>query len=350
MDSSTVGSSPKSIMHRQPWDGFLVSPENALAHASAIALATGEGTSPLVIHGASGVGKTRLLEGLLAEHLVRKPGSSVAFLTAEAFASQCAEAAKEAAGWVQFREQFRQLDLFVLDDLQDLEQAPLALTELAHTIDALSDHDAVVAVSARTAPSQWTKLPRRLINRFIGGLAVHVQSPMLETRRRYVLDHLRVRQLTLSAAAIELLIQNTDGYRALDGLLARLALEKRIATRSSPLDPLAILSREQVTTSIVNVARIAQDVARAFGVSLRELRSASRRSSLVVPRHLAIHLAREATGASFATLGSYFGRRDAATIRYACQTSAKRLVVDPSLASLAFALQTRWRSMDNPSK
>src|SRR4051812_3762503 len=81
--------------HPHPWDDFLTGPENDLAYASVLALARGEdaGLSPLVVHGPSGVGKSRLLAGLVSERLLRRPGSAVAHLTAEAFAAACAEAA-----------------------------------------------------------------------------------------------------------------------------------------------------------------------------------------------------------------------------------------------------------------
>src|ERR1700730_18181341 len=73
-----------------PWDGYLSGPENELAMAGAQAMARGEreGISPLVVHGPSGVGKSRLLTGLVAERLLRRPGSSVAHLNAQAFASR----------------------------------------------------------------------------------------------------------------------------------------------------------------------------------------------------------------------------------------------------------------------
>src|SRR5580692_171138 len=80
-----------------PWDGFVTGPENALAQASVLALAWGGdaavGLSPLVVHGPSGVGKSRLLAALVAECVLRRPGSAVAHLEAEAFAAACAEAA-----------------------------------------------------------------------------------------------------------------------------------------------------------------------------------------------------------------------------------------------------------------
>lgn len=343
-----------------PLDGLLVGPENALAHASVMALARGEpdaeGLSPLVLHGPAGVGKSRLLAGLVEARLARRPGAAVAHLEAEAFAAGCAAAARRGggAGWAELRERFRGLDLFVLEDLHALERAPLALEELGHTLDALADAGAAVAVSAREGPGRWPRRgwPPRLVSRLSGGLAVRVDPPGPTSRRRFVLDRARSRGLTLAADAVEALAEAADGYRTLEGWLARLAL----ATRLDGGRPGGgALGRARVEALLADdapapgsgsgpvaagaIEAIARAVAARFGVRLRDLRSASRRHALVVPRHLAIHLARELTGASFATIGAYFGGRDAKTVRHACRTSARRLAADPALAASVASLR-----------
>lgn len=325
-----------------PWDGFLAGPENALALAGATAMARGEaeGLSPLVIHGPAGVGKSRLLAGLVAERLLRRPESAVAHVTAEAFAAACAEAAGvgDGTGWVDLRARFRALDLFLLEDLHALERAPLALEELSHTLDALEEAGAAVAASARSGPGQWSGLPPRLVNRLMGGLSVRIDPPGPASRRRYLLERARARGLPLAAESVDLLTESADGYRALDGLLARLALESRVGRR--PVDRASVASAlEEGGPGALTVDQVAKAVAARFGVPARDLRSASRRASLVAPRHLAMLLAREQTGLSFAAIGVHFGRRDAATVRHACRAAAARLAADPALAAAVAALR-----------
>jgi chromosomal replication initiator protein len=324
-----------------PWDGFLIAPENALAHAAILALARGEGPglSPLVVHGPSGVGKSRLLAGLVGEWLARRPGAVVAHVDAETFAAQCAEAADTPGGWAELRARFRSLDLFVLDDLHALERAPLALAELAHTLDALDACGTAVVVSARNGPGRWSVLPARLVSRLSGGLSVRVDPPGPDTRRRYLLDRTRRRGLAPSADAIEALAAGADGFRTLDGLLARLVLEAKASRR--PIDAAgvaAVLDEPGATAPGATVAGIARSVAAHFRVPLRDLRSASRRAAVVVPRHLAIYLARVHTGQSYAALGAYFGGRDTKTVRHACRMAQQRLAADPALAGVAEAL------------
>ena len=333
---------PTPPLPRSAWDGFLVGEENALAHAGVMALARGEvaGISPLVVHGPSGSGKTRLLEGLVAERIARRPDSAVAILGAEAFAASCAEAADRRGGFGELRERFRRLDLFVIEDLHAMEDAPLALNELAHTLDALEEAGAAVAASARTGPGRWSGWPARLVSRLVGGLAVRVDPPGPESRRRFLWERARARGLSPSSEAIEAMAGAAGDYRSLDGLLARLALANRVERRPIDEGLVASTAAEGPAPGRVEaVDRIARAVAARFGVTARDLRSASRRRALVVPRHLAIFLARTWTGSSFASLGAYFGRRDAATIRHACRAAADRLAADPAMAAEVAAIE-----------
>jgi chromosomal replication initiator protein len=342
-----------------PWDGFVGGPENALAQASVLALAQGGeaalGLSPLVVHGPSGVGKSRLLAALVAECLLRRPGAAVAHLEAEAFAAACAEAAGRSGGWSELRERFRRLDLFVLEDLHALERARLALEELVHTLDALDEAGSAVAVSARAGPGQWpgSSWPRRLVNRLSGGLAVRIDPPGLASRRRFVLARAQARGLALSADAVEALAAAGDGYRTLDGWLARLGLASRLGHHHRPLGRsvvTALLEDEEGEAAsggvTVTIAQVARAVAEQFRVRLGDLRGTTRRQTIMAPRHVAIYLARGLTGQSYQAIGTYFGRRDPATVRHACRAAAARLTADPALAATVGALRRRWQAAE----
>ncbi len=350
-----------------PWDGYLTGPENELAMASAQAMVRGErqGISPLVVHGPSGVGKSRLLAGLVSERLRREPGSAVAHLDAETFAAACVEARDVGDGWPALRDRLRGVNLFVLEDLEGMERTPSAREELAHTLDALEAAGAAVAVSAKTAPGTWPRRewPVRLINRLLGGLTARVDPPGLASRRRYVLHRAGEHGLALQAEAVERLAQAADGYRTLDGWIARLGLEarhggesrgrgagRRPGGNSRALDPetvAAILAEEALLADPAStVDAIARAVAARFGVRLGVLRGPSRRASVAEARHLAIHLARTLTGSSFAAIGAYFGGRDPATVRHACKAATERIEADPALAAVVAALARGWRKSD----
>ena len=212
-----------------------------------------------------------------------------------------------------------------------------------HTLDALDVRGASIAVSCRTAPGQWLRgfWPARLVNRLIGGLAVRIDPPGLVSRRRYILDRARASSLVLSADAIESLAESADGYRTLDGWLARLALNAGMAQpsrrgRSTPLDLSSVTAALHEETDLaatrLTIEQIARSVASKFGVRVSVLRGGSFRFGRrgTSPCHAP---ARLHTDLSFAAIGNYFGGRDPATVRHACKTAAERLSADPALAS-----------------
>jgi chromosomal replication initiator protein len=329
-----------------PWDGYLIGPENALAHAGASAMARGEtgGVSPLVVHGPAGSGKSRLLAGLVAERLLRRPESAVAHIEAEAFAAACAEASGRPGGWAEVRERFRRLDLFVIDDLQSLERAPWAMVELSHTLDALDEAGAAVAVAARSGPGQWVDWPSRLVNRLIGGLSVRLDPPSVESRRRYLLELARSRGLALPAEVLERMAEAADGYRTLDGWLSQLNLAAKVDRRPIGPDLVGPILEGDPVGDGPSIDAIARAVAAKFGLRLRDLRGPTRRAVVAEARHLAMHLARLLTPMSFRAIGDYFGGRDPATVRHACKAAADRLAADPALAASFSALARGLKS------
>jgi chromosomal replication initiator protein len=345
MDTPAPLLSPKS--GSQPWDGFLAGEENALALAAVAALARGEseGISPLVLHGPSGSGKSRLLAGLVAERLIRRPESAVAEVDGESFAAVCSEATNRPEAWAEVRARFRNLDLLAIDGLESVSRVPPALEELSHTLDALEARGAAVACASRTPPGQWSGWPTRLVNRLLGGLAVRVEPPGLALRRRYLLDRGRSRGLALVSDAVEALAEAADGFRTIDGWLARLALAARVERR--PLDRALVtaflVEEAEPAPALPTIETIARAVASRFGVRLSDLRGTARQPKFVEPRHLAMQLARADTTLSFAAIGNYFGGRDPATVRHACRAADARLASDPALASAAVAIASAWR-------
>jgi chromosomal replication initiator protein len=363
--------SVNSITSGHPWDGFLAGPENELAMAAAQAMAKGkyDGVSPLVIHGPSGVGKSRLLAGLVAEWLRHQGSSTVAHLDAQIFVRACFEAAAEpgGVGWAAFRDRFRSVDLFVLEDIKGLERVPWVRAELAHTLDALATNGAAVAVSAQSPPATWVpqSWPYRLVNRLTSGLAVRIGPPGLTSRRRYVLQYTRQHDVMLDAAAVEVLAEAADGYRTLDGWLSRLALETRLKwnegdRRTGPnvpeaqhalpgcaLDPhtVAIILADEtlLAKQLLTMNIVVQGVADRLGIRLSTLRGPGRQASVVVARQIAMHLARILTGSSFAVIGNYFGGRDRASVRYACRMATVRLNANPALATSVALLSQGWQ-------
>ena len=315
-----------------------------MAAAQSMARGEHQGISPLVVHGPSGVGKSRLLAGLVAERLRREPGSAVAHLDAETFAASYAEASgdgRKGDGWSALRGRLREVDLLILEDLEGLARAPASRDELAHTLDALETAGAAVAVSARTAPSDLAEAgvagpadqpvagrPDRADRPARPGRAPPICPPSRRDprpeppgrgRRAAGRDGRRLphpRRLARPARA-----RRPD----------RVEAQRRQGPRPRRRDRRRHPGRGGTPGHRGRLDRVdrAERWPSRFGVRLGLVRGPSRRASVVAARHLAMHLAREHTGSSFAAIGAYFGDRDPATVRHACRAAIGRLAADP---------------------
>ena len=305
-----------------------------------------------MVHGPSGVGKSRLLAGLVAEWLLRRPGSAVAHLEAEAFAAACAEAAGQArAAGPSSATGSAASTCSCSRTSTPWSGAPLALDELAHTLDALDEAGAAVAVSARTAPgpvvARLAGAAGQPPGRGPGGPDRPARAGLAPAVRARPRPGARPGALG-------------RGRRAAGRGRRRLPDPRRLARPAGP-EPAAsggdapaarlaavvaaLLAEEaELAAAGLTIEQVARAVAARFGVRLRDLRGPRRRPSVVEARHLAMHLARLLTGLSFAAIGAYFGGRDPATVRHACKAAAERLAADPALAAAAAALRRRWQT------
>ena len=357
-----------------PWDGYLSGPENELAMAAAQALARGEreGISPLVVHGPSGVGKSRLLAGLVAERLRRQPGSAVAHLDAETFAAACVEAAGEpgVGGWSALRGRFRAVDLFVLEDLEGLERAPWLATSWRTR--SMRSRPRARAWRSRRGPRPgrgrdwggrpgWSTAcwgawrPGSIRPGSPRAAATSSSAPAARAgapgrggrddrpgRRRLPHPRRLDRPAGLGSPAQSPARGPGRRLKARQSRRPRCRRTCSIRRRSPPSWPRKPLLAEPTVT----IDAIARAVADRFGVRLAVLRGPSRRASVVEARHLAMHLARLHSGSSFAAIGTYFGGRDPATVRHACKAAVVRLDADPALAAAVATLGRGWQKSE----
>src|SRR5262249_4030625 len=146
------------------------------------------------------------------------------------------------------------------------------------------------------------------------------------------------------ADAAETLAEAADGYRTLEGWLARLALSARQEKRGLDRDLVEPILAEEGRANGLTIEKIARAVAAQFGVRLRELRAHSRRKVVVEPRRRAMPRARGPMSLSLGATGVYFGGRDPASVRHACRKAANRLSADPALAATMDTLRLAWRN------
>ncbi len=303
------------------FEQFVVGPSNRLPHAASIAVSNQLGTlyNPLFIHGASGLGKTHLLQATGMTVLNATPELKVLYVTCEAFVNDFVQAIAD--GKLQaFRECTRAADLLIIDDIQFLAERESSQEELFHTFNALYQSRKQIILSADSPPSEIPTLEDRLVSRFNWGLVVQIDPPNRETRQAILHKKARLRGVEIPDEVIDVIAEHVRAnIRLLEG-----ALTKLITTTQLGGKPLNVeTARETLETfagqeqRLLRISDIQEAVAEHFGVRLQELLGRKRTRSISHPRQIAMYLARKLTPLSLEEIGMHFGGRDHSTVLHA---------------------------------
>jgi chromosomal replication initiator protein len=296
---------------------FMVGKGNEYAFAAAQMTARGlQQASPVLFHGATGVGKTHLLRAIRAEYRERNSRARAIYLTAEQFTTSFVEALR-GSGLPSFRQKCRGADLLLIDDLQFFAGKRASLDELLHTLDAMATEGRRLVLGSDRGLAELRALGNELVSRLAGGLACEIQPPDYETRLRIVgrlSQELRI-ELSEEVSAI-VASQITMGARELRGALHRLQAMSVAFERpmTCELAETSLAELVQQCTRPVRLGDVEHAICNVFGVERSELRSERKGRSINEPRMLAMFLARKYTRAPWSEIGQFFGRRSHSTV------------------------------------
>ncbi|HEY8516962.1 MAG TPA: chromosomal replication initiator protein DnaA [Candidatus Binatia bacterium] len=334
-----------NLVPRYTFENFVVGPSNQLAYAAARAIANnpGEVYNPVFIYGATGVGKTHLVNAIGHFVLDKDPAAKVVYLSSEAFVNEMIAALRHHR-MDEFKKRFRKVDVLIVDDVQFLAGRERTQEEFFHTFNTLYEAGRQIVLSSDRPPSEIPKLEERLRSRFAWGLLADIQPPDFETRlailrKRCEADGLEMPDDVLRYVA-EVIRSN---IRVLEGALRKVATASRLAGTPPTLD-LAIEALRDLAESqhrAVTIDRIQSVVSEHFGLTPAQLKGKSRARELALARQIAMFLCRELTQASLPHIGEQFGGRDHSTVLHAVdkvQSLARR---DPAIADLLRHLRQR---------
>ncbi|HLJ04012.1 MAG TPA: chromosomal replication initiator protein DnaA [Solirubrobacteraceae bacterium] len=342
-----VDSPTGSLNPRYSFDQFVIGEGNRLAHAAALAVAEQPGqTYPvLFLYAPPGLGKSHLLHAIGNYMLTHTPDARVRYTTVEAFTNHFVSAL---AGrkLERFKQTYRDVDVLLIDDVQFLASKAKTAEEFFHTFNALQDRGRQLVITCDRLPSELDGVEERLRERFQAGLVADILPADLATRLAILRKRAALDGVPLGEdGVLELIAERvTENVRALEGALIRvvafhsltgqpidLALTERVLTsmgytRKETPEPARSSGREEMPT--ISIEQVQQTVASRFGLEPAALIGDSRAARVAWPRHLAIGLARELTGASLAEIGRAFGGRSHNTVLHSCRQVSKRLSTD----------------------
>lgn len=322
------------------FDNFVVgaNSEFAVAAAKAVSHAPGNMYNPLFIHGASGLGKTHLLQAIGNAIHENNENTQVLYVTSEEFTNAYIEAISNQGDALRnFRRKYRKADVLLIDDVQFLSQKGKTQEEFFHTFNALFSSGKQIILSSDCPACEITKLDDRLTSRFEQGLTVGLNAPDLETRIAILRNRRRqYKGDMISDEVLEFLAQHiTHSVRRLTGALVRLASFASLCTQSLTIatvrQQLSDIFKEKKNTHSISIEEIQRRVADEFRIRVSDLNGRRRTADIAHPRQIAMFLARKHTSSSLQDIGEAFGGRDHGTVIHAEKTIRKKLSEDAQL-------------------
>jgi len=318
---------------RFTFDNFVIGSSNEFAYAACHAVSDkpGESYNPLYLHGGVGLGKTHLIHAI-ANQLYQKPGMKIAYRTGERFTNELIKAIGNRST-DQFRNNYRKVDVLIVDDVQFIAGKTSTQEEFFHTFNALHEiHKQIILVSDRN-PHDMSHLEERLRSRFNWGLVADIQPPNLETRLAILANKAEIAGITLDQEVAYLLASRIDSnVRELEGALTRLTAYAQLTKRMIDVEMAKNVLREQlkVVMRTVTVEDIQKKIAEYYGIPNKEMRSSKRSRNLAFPRQVAMYACKELTQLSLPEIGAQFGDRDHTTILYAYRKIEKKCQDEPA--------------------
>jgi chromosomal replication initiator protein len=331
------------LNERYTFESFVVGKSNELAAAAAHAVAEAPGRTynPLFIYGATGLGKTHLMQAIAHAVLNRNPETRLLYVGAEQFINEVIESI-QARTMPEFRRRYRNdIDLLLVDDVHFLEGKEMTQDEFFHTFNALFEARKQMVLTSDRPPKEIPGLEDRLISRFEWGMVADIGQPDLEhriaiLRKKAQQDHL---ELTIPDDVLRFIAEHIrSSVRELEGCIIKLLLFASLKNREVTIE----LAREALSDKIrqgedaggygsqptPSIDRVQEVVARRWGVTPEGLRSKARTKTLTIPRQVAMYLARDMLGMQLVEIGQAFGGRDHSTVIHSVDKVERQMMRD----------------------
>ena len=318
------------------FDNFIVGKPNELAYAAAQRVAQSEVVSfnPLFLYGGVGLGKTHLMHAVAWNIKKRNPKKNVVYLTAEKFMYQFIKALRF-KNIMSFKEQFRSVDVLMIDDVQFIIGKDNTQEEFFHTFNTLVDKKRQIIISADKSPADLEGLEDRLKSRLGWGLVADIHPLTYELRLGIIQAKAEQKSMKLKDEVLEFLADKiTNNVREMEGALNRLAVHASLQDSEVNVDLVKEVLKDLLRTNSrkITIDEIQKKVVEHYNIKLSDMHSPRRSRSVARPRQVAMYLAKSITTRSLPEIGRKFGGRDHTTVIHAIKTIEEIMVNDPSLA------------------
>ncbi len=312
------------------FETFVPGDNNMYAYQASMAAAKNPGKmySPILLYGGSGLGKTHLMESIGNFIYNEKQGKiKLSYLSAESLLNEFTLSLTTKTTQ-KFKNKYRNLDVFLLDDIHFLQGKDALQEEVFYIFDALNQKHSQMVFTCDRPISELKGITERLRTRFSNGIRIDMQPPNYETRKAILLKKMALMNKNLSDDIIDFIAANIESnVRDLEGAFKKVAgyEEFMIETgKKITLETVKQLLQEQINSNFggnISIEAIQRVVADYYNISFSDIKGKKQTKKIAFPRHVAIYISREITENSFTEIGSEFGGKDHST----AMTSYKKI-------------------------
>ena len=330
------------------FDTFVVGKTNEFAAAAAKKVAESKKVSfnPLFLYSGVGLGKTHLMHAIAWHIKEQDPTRNVIYLSAEQFLFKFVKALryKDTAA---FKEQFRSVDVLMVDDVQFMSNKESTQEEFFYTFNSLIEEGRQIIISADKSPTDLEGIEARLKSRLSGGLVADIHPTDFDLRMGILNHKAKEMGIVLPEKVAEFLAQKiTSNIRELEGSLKRIVAHSQLLSKNEiTLDMTQDILKDMLRSidRKTTIDEIQKKVAEYFNISVKELQSSRRARTVARPRQIAMYLAKQLTSRSLPEIGRKFDR-DHTTVMHAVRKVEGLVLEDSSLAESVNALR---RALEN---
>ena len=313
---------PGNLNSRYTFEEFVIGNSNRFAHAAAqaVAAAPARAYNPLFLYGGVGLGKTHLMHAIGHRVLQDNPDANVVYVSSEKFTNEFIIAVQNNKT-VEFRNKYRQVDVLLIDDIQFLEGKEGTQEEFFHTFNALHESGRQLVISSDRPPKEIQTLENRLRSRFEWGLLTDIQPPDLETREAILRKKAESEKIPVPDEVTSFIAKVIpSNIRELEGALIRVVAFSSLTKSPITVDLAAEVLKNAVAQAPlrrVTIASIKEKIAKAHGLTVKELDNHRRDQRVAAPRQIAMYVCTELTDCSLPHIAREFNKKDHTTVMYA---------------------------------
>ena len=319
---------------RYTFDTFVVGPFNQLAHAAAKAVLERPGLTynPLFIYGQTGHGKTHLIQAIGNHFKKSNPNKKVLYCTSERFAVDYINSVR-AGRANNFKDQYRQYDVLIMDDVQFIANTEKTQEELFHLFNALHDSNKQIVFSSDKHPALLPGFEERIKGRFSAGMIAEIPEPDVESRTAIIRAKIEQHGFSIPDDIVLYLAENIRGnIRELEGIVNTIVCKSQYKGKGiTHADVRALVKHNVKPNRGVSVEEIVRRVAQYYEVAEKSIYEKTRKKEVVKPRQIIMYILREEFNVSYPSIGEKLGGRDHTTVIHSCEKIKEEMKSNSSL-------------------